>query len=190
MLFFKNKKSSLELSITTIVIVVLAMTLLGLGLGFIRGMFKNIGGISEDVSAQVREKILDDLITGDKKVSFPKTEITIDKGKSEILTVGIRNKENDPLDYYINFNPKLDPDGNVLAGTAIAKWFKYAPANSGEAELIPPADYIVKNIKLDIPRGTNSGTYFLQFEVINSGVDASDPNRIYASKDIFIVVRG
>ena len=65
-----NKKASLEMSIQAIVIVVLAMTLLGLGLGFIRGMFKNIGSTTEDVTEQVRQRILDDLITGDKKISF------------------------------------------------------------------------------------------------------------------------
>ena len=66
-----GKKASLELSIQTIIIVVLAMTLLGLGLGFIRNMFGGIGGISEDVTEQVRQKILDDLIQGDIKISFP-----------------------------------------------------------------------------------------------------------------------
>ena len=72
---YKNRKASLELSIRAIVIVILAMTLLGLGLGFIRTMFKDISGITTDVSEQIRQQILDDLITNDKRVSFPKTQI-------------------------------------------------------------------------------------------------------------------
>ena len=104
-----NKRGSLEISIQAIVIVVLAMTLLGLGLGFIRGMFKNITGTTEDVTEQVRQKILDDLIQGDKKVSFPRTDVTIDKGGAIVLTVGIRNKKDTPLHYRMRFNPISDP---------------------------------------------------------------------------------
>jgi len=55
-----NKRASLEISIQAIVIVVLAMTILGLGLGFVRGLFKNITSTTEDVTEQVRQKILDD----------------------------------------------------------------------------------------------------------------------------------
>ena len=37
-------------------------------------MFKNISGIQESVSDQVKEQILEDLRTGDKKISFPRSE--------------------------------------------------------------------------------------------------------------------
>src|SRR3989344_3535177 len=96
-----NKKASLEISIQAIVIVVLAMTLLGLGLGFIKGMFKNITSTTEDVSEQVRQRVLDDLVQGDKKISFPKTEVLVERGGSTVLTVGIRNKEDRDLLYTI-----------------------------------------------------------------------------------------
>ena len=40
---FKNKKSALDLSISTIVIVVIAFTLLGLALAFITKVFRGTG---------------------------------------------------------------------------------------------------------------------------------------------------
>lgn len=186
----RNRRASLELSIRAIVIVILAMTLLGLGLGFIRNMFADIGGISTDVTQQIRQQILDDLITNDKKISFPKTQILIDKGGAEILTVGVRNKGNAPLDYFILFEPKLDNTGERLAESVIEKWFKYAPAYSGESEVVPPAEAVVKNIRLEMPKSVDSGSYFLQFQIINSLVPDNDPEYVYASKDFFIVVRG
>ena len=114
-----NKRASLEISIQAIVIVVLAMTLLGLGLGFIRNMFKNIGSTTEDVTEQVRQRILDDLITGDKKISFPKTDITLEKAGSEVVAIGIRNKGDRPLNYKmdicpISYNP---PSGTIVTYT-------------------------------------------------------------------------
>lgn len=176
-----NKKASLEISIQAIVIVVLAMTLLGLGLGFIRGMFKNIGSTTEDVTEQVRQRILDDLITGDKKVSFPKSEIIIDKGGSQVLTVGIRNKKDTTLYYTMEFNPISGPDGAPFS-IEDPSWFQFA---QDKEYTLAAADAEVRNIRLSIPTGVASGSYFLTFDVI----DTSD-NSVYAQKDFFIVVRG
>jgi hypothetical protein len=186
-LLFK-KKGSLEISIQAIVIVVLAMTLLGLGLGFIRGMFKNISGTADDVQEQVRQKILDDLITGDKKVSFPKTEIQIDKGGSTVLTVGIRNKGDNKLFYRMQFTAISGPDGSAgtrpYNPTELDNWFQFSSGSGNRYEL-DAADSDVRNIRISIPTSALTGSYFLNFEVIDV-----DTNEIYASKDFFIVVRG
>jgi hypothetical protein len=182
---FKNKRASLELSIRAIVIVILAMTLLGLGLGFIRTMFRDISGITTDVSEQIRQQILDDLITNDKKLSFPKTQIVVDKGGSEILTVGIRNRGDSDLNYKMNFEPISDPNGDAFD---VDEWFQYSPTLDDTPEIIRPADALVKSIRLRVPTSgviSGGGAYFLQFQV----VDDFD-NSIYAAKDFFIVIRG
>lgn len=179
-----NKRGSLEISIQAIVIVVLAMTLLGLGLGFIRGMFKNITSTTEDVTEQVRQKILDDLITGDKKVTFPKTTITIDKGGSDVLTVGVRNKNDKPLHYKMRFTPISNPQGAPFS-VDNPSWFQFA---QNQVYTLPAADAEVRNIRLSIPTSITSGSYFLTFDVIDDDLQA--PNNIYAQKDLFIVVRG
>ena len=185
-----NKRASLEISIQAIVIVVLAMTLLGLGLGFIRGMFRNIGGISEDVTEQVKNKILDDLIQGDKKVSFPKTTIEIDKGGSEVFTIGIRNKKDTTLHYHMIFTPVNFVSSNTGAPEVFSisspPWFQ-----TGE----PPDGYVlgasesdVRNIRLRVPTNNRAGSYVLTFNIIDTEVPP--PDDIYAQKDFFIVVRG
>ena len=179
-----NKKASLEISIQAIVIVVLAMTLLGLGLGFIRGMFKNISSTTEDVTEQVRQKILDDLITGDKKVSFPKTDIIIDKGGSVVLTVGVRNKKDTLLHYKMRFTPISGPDGAPFA-IDNPSWFQFA---QNQVYSLTAAESEVRNIRLSIPTAVSSGSYFLTFDVLDD--DLAPPNNIYAQKDFFIVVRG
>lgn len=182
-----NKKASLEMSIQAIVIVVLAMTLLGLGLGFIRGMFKNISSTTEDVTEQVRQRVLDDLISGDKKVSFPKTEITVDKGGSQLLTVGIRNKKDTPLHYKMRFTPISNPEG-VPFSIDSPRWFQLEDF-ARQQYTLPAADAEVRNIRLSTPTGDiKSGSYFLTFDVIDD--DLPPPNNIYAQKDFFIVVRG
>jgi len=173
-----NKKASLELSIRTIVIVILAMTLLGLGLGFIRNMFSDIGGLSEDVTEQIRQQVLNDLITNDKKVSFPKTEIKIGKGDAEILVVGIRNKEDEILSYKMSFTPQSAPEDDEV--NAPLSWLQY----NQNVHQLSSSDSDVRSIRLNIPRDAKAGSYFLTFDV------KKDPtNEIYAQKDLFIVVR-
>ena len=183
------KKASLEISIQAIVIVVLAMTLLGLGLTLIRGMFKNIGETTDRVTEQVKQRVIDDLVSSDKKVSFPSTEIYIDKGSSQILTIGVRNKKDNDLIYTMRFAAVSDPNGNLYGDPdALKNWFKYAqPAGGTQGYVLNSAESDVRNIRLEIPTssGIISGAYVFRFEVIDV-----ESNQIYATKDFFVVVRG
>ena len=177
-----NKKASLELSIRTIVIIILAMTLLGLGLGFIRNTFSDISGLSGDVSEQIRQQIQDDLITNDKKLSFPKTEVKIDKGKSEILTVGIRNKQDEILSYKMKFTPHSVPDGVDL--NEPITWFQYRE----DMQELSSSESDISKIRLNVPKNAKTGSYLLSFDVVKINDDETTEN--YATKDLFIVIRG
>ena len=179
-----NKKASLEISIQAIVIVVLAMTLLGLGLVFIRNQFSGLGSIQEEVQEQVKGKILDDLLSGDKRVSFPRTDLTIDKGGAQVLTVGVRNKKDTPLHYKMRFNPIQGPDGAPFS-TDNPSWFQFA---QNQVYTLSAAESDVRNIRLSIPTRVQSGSYFLTFDIIDD--DLPPPGNIYAQKDFFINVRG
>jgi len=72
-----KKKGALQLSINAIVIVVLAMSLLGLGLTFIRSIFKGLEEQRSEITEQVKQQILEDLRTGNKKLSFPSTDVDL-----------------------------------------------------------------------------------------------------------------
>ena len=85
------KKGDLNLSIQVIVIVVIAFVVLGLGLQFVRSQFRNIEETAGSVQEQVRQQILDDLRTGNKKLSFPATTITMEKGGSRDIAIGVKN---------------------------------------------------------------------------------------------------
>lgn len=184
-IFSNEKKASLEISIQAIVIVVLAMTLLGLGLGFIKGMFKNITGTTEDVSEQIKEQVLTDLRTGDKKISFPKTEITLEKGGTTVLTVGIKNKGNDPLNYRIEFSELVDQDGEPFEADS---WFQFGQPIDGFT--LPTAESHIRSIKINMPKSVPSGSYALTFDVVNVDEQRGTPDYIYDQKDFFIVVTG
>ena len=104
-----NKKASLEISIQAIVIIVLAMTLLGLGLGFIRKQFATITDTAGQVQEQIKQQILEDLRSGDKKLSFPANEIVIGKKDSKVLALGIKNTKSIPSKFSVVIK-LIDPD--------------------------------------------------------------------------------
>lgn len=109
-----KKRGSLELSINAIVIIVLAFVLLGLGLGFIRNQFKSMSGTTAQVQEQVKQQILEDLRTGDKKLSFPSTRVQIDKGGLNDLAVGIKNtKPSGEMHFYLDVFVSKDQLNNI-----------------------------------------------------------------------------
>jgi hypothetical protein len=118
-MFIKKKRASLEISIQAIIIIVLAMTFVGLGLGFVKGLFKNITETTGSVQEQVKQQILEDLRTGDKKLSFPTAEVIIEKQASKVLAVGVKNTESAELEFNIIINKINDGDGSraEVAGT-------------------------------------------------------------------------
>ncbi len=179
-----NKRASLEISIQTIVIVVLAMTILGLGLVFIRNQFGGLGNIQDEIQESVKQKIIDDLLQNEKPVSFPRTQINIDKGKSEILAIGIKNKKDTPLYYKMRFTAISGPENQPLASDFLNDWFQLQEY-SQQSYKLDAAALEVRSVRLSVPTRAASGSYYLNFEVVDD-----DLNEIYAQKDFFIFVRG
>ena len=184
-----NKRASLEISIQAIVIVVLAMTLLGFGLGFIKSVFVGITKTGETLTEQIKTQIQEDLRTGEKKISFPKTEIKLDKGESEVIGIGIYNKKDSLLHYKMRFTPvSFIPASGTEGGIFQIdnpSWFQFA---QNQEYTLPAAEISLRSIKLSIPRSVPAGSYYLTFEVVDD--DFQPPNNIYSQKDVFVVVKG
>ena len=117
------KKGSLNLSIEAIVIVVIAFVVLGLGLGFVRGQFKSITETTTSIQDQIRQQITEDLRTGDKKLSFPTNEFTINKKESTVTAIGIKNTQQGTLKYKIDV--QRTEGGNLIFGEDVSDNFLY-----------------------------------------------------------------
>jgi|TARA_B100002003_G_C14120009_1_gene538664 hypothetical protein len=171
-----NKKASLELSIRAIVIVVLAMTLLGLGLGFVRNMFEDIGDTTGQVTEQIRSQILEDLRRGDRKLSFPTTELKLQIQRSKIIAVGVKNTVEDRLDFKIEVN-QIDANGQVLTNPDLGTFIYNTGTLSleiNEANVYP----------IRFTAGDNGDTGIFEIKVIDTFNNVE-----YASKSFFITVQ-
>jgi len=102
----KNKKGSLNLSIEAIVIVVIAFVVLGLGLGFVRSQIGQIQSTSTAVQEQISQQILDDLRTGNKKLSFPATKLVLETGEESVQAIGVKNTADSELILKVGFQIK------------------------------------------------------------------------------------
>ena len=162
--------------------VVIAVTIVIAGMSFMKGAFSNIGGAVEEVSGQVKRQIIDELISGDKKISFTKNEIIVGKGYSSILTIGIRNKKDTQLNYKMRFTLISGPNVDTYEGGT--QWFQFA---QDDVFSLPPTDSDVRNVRLNIPSNVALGSYVFLLDIIDA--DLSPPNNMYAQKEFFVVVR-
>ena len=86
-----------------IVVVVIAFVVLGLGLGFVRTQFKDIGATTSAVQEQIKQQILDDLRTGNKKLGFPATQVKAEAGEEVVQAIGIKNTDDLAIKVKVNF---------------------------------------------------------------------------------------
>ncbi len=174
-----SKRASLNLSIEAIVIVVIAFVVLGLGLGFVRGQFKSITETTSSVQEQIKQQIMEDLRTGDKKLSFPATEVVLGKKESKVIAVGVKNVLQQGITYTIKVSAI---GGDKIFGDTITDNFLYTT----EAETLAPTD--ARIIPIRITSEVTGGTG--QFKIAIDTVTDAGVEEVYDTKTFFITVAG
>jgi len=190
------KKGSLNLSIQAIVIIVIAFVVLGLGLTFVRSQFKSMGETAGAVQEQISQQILEDLRTGNKKLSFPTEEVKVNGGESKGLAIGVKNTGEAPLEFKLVLAIIDDVTGEekglgnkqevdvVEGGTTYTLGkFIWNPASQklgvGESNVYP-----VKFLA-----GHHSGTYTFVVKIMDTkGTPDTSDDEAYASKSFFITI--
>jgi hypothetical protein len=175
-----NKKGSLNLSIQAIVIVVIAFVVLGLGLGFVRNQFGSMEETASSVQEQIKQQIMDDLRTSNKKLSFPATSIDVERGNSKDIAVGIKNTnaQND-LNYKLEVTVMEDSEGKLSLdelADQVKFFYDKAPA------VLSVTESRVHSVRIN---GVGiTGTYLAKLRII----DMDDSSKAYDEKTFFITV--
>jgi len=92
----QNKKGAIELSMTTIIVIVIGVTLLSLALVWVRGVFRNLGDISDSTFDNARD-IINQVQNVDKLLTVIPSETSIEQGKDDAIQVIVANLEQTPL---------------------------------------------------------------------------------------------
>lgn len=101
------------MSMTTIIVIVIGVVLLILGLTWVRGIFSDVSGISDDAFGRAK-----DIISGIEDVSSLLTiipdEIEVGQGKDEVVKVIIANFEDAPIS--VSVTASSGPDTKLKCG--------------------------------------------------------------------------
>lgn len=168
-----------------IIILLLAITFLGIFF-IIKSMFLNIDAGPEDESATIREHITEQLVSSNKRLFSPEGSSIIERGGSEIWTIGIRNDKPVPLNYQIKIILLNNTEGNF-------SWFKYNRSNftlkTGEVDLRNirvnvPLDCCLKSTKYKQGSYVDNEVYSFKLEIFDN-----EQNNIYAENEIIKIVQ-
>lgn len=181
-----NKKGALSLAINSIVVIVIAFVILGLGLGFVKNQLGSAEESTTAVQEQIRQQIMEDITSSNKKLNFPAQTLNIEKGKSKDIAIGVKNDRNGNLGFTIivsTMDKQGDDGGEYVTFDyegAIDFFYKKGPftLKSTEAQAY--------NIKLT-PK--DKGTYLISLVIMeNECTPDSDYNCVYAEDSFFITV--
>ena len=171
-----SKKGSLNLFIVAIVVVVIAFVVLGLGLRFLGGQIQNPIQISSTIREQIRQQVLDDLRTGDKRLTFPVQEISIGKKEFTVEVIGIKNVKQGQLKYRVEIT---DAGGEPIFGDDITDNFFYEKGT----EDLKPTETRLLPVRIESENLAGTGQFKITIKDITDGTT-------YDTKTFFIKVVG
>lgn len=168
-----NKKGALSLAINSIVVIVIAFVILGLGLGFVKNQLGSAEESTTAVQEQIRQQIMEDITSSNKKLNFPAQTLNIEKGKSKDIAIGVKNDRNGDLGFNIKVSTMSKQGEEGDFSDSIDFFYKEGPftLKSTEANAY--------NIKLT-PK--DKGTYLISLEIITTELE------VYAEDSFFITV--
>jgi len=175
-----NKKA-FELSINFIVILIISIVIFGFGIKFISNLMKGVDDLSKltesDFNANMERMLCD---SSEKTcVGISRKEIRVNKVK--FFTFGVLNINEQTTDFYIDVE-QADPYDDH------PDEIKYRLTN--ELTLDPnKQDNVV--IAVQVPRGTDKGTYVLNVYVCSdeqSSCEEDSNNRYSKTKKLYITV--
>lgn len=177
-----GKKGSLNMSIEVIIVVVIAFVVLGLGLSFVRDNMTKMKESTGEVQEQIRQQILDDLRTGDKKLGFPTEEVKVNKGDSKQLSIGVKNLEEKDLKFIVKIK-LIETETFVDNKEDVKDKVDYAIGKfiwDASVQTLTPTESNVYPIKFIA--GKHAETY--TFQIVLTREDGTE----YATKSFFITV--
>lgn len=179
-----GKKGSLNLSIEAIVIIVIAFVVLGLGLGFVRGIFEQGTGLTEDALSAAGDSIKDSLQKSNDPLYFPKDTLTIGAGKQSFEALGIKNVGDLSDDFSVEFYVRVGGNFMPFTPEVIKKFGEGDAAFTASVNWDNSPQHLDQGTFKAIPFGITGpskfGDYLYKIKIVRS--DGSE----YVSKTLFV----
>ena len=162
-----NKKA-IELSINFIVILVIALVMFGMGLTLFRKFFVEADVIKQNLDDQTKKEIQQIMMSSAEQVIVYPSQLTIRRGKSDVLGVGVLNINENTTSFgitpYWDGTSCYDNDGSQMScnetdikvpGTIT----RYIESN----------ERVIIGLPLRVDSGAQKGKYAVQIQVNGDG---------------------
>lgn len=167
-----NKKGAIELSMTTIIVIVIGITVLSLGLVWIRGLFKDIGGLTEGAFEKAEGEIGEIFGQSDEPLAISPTSISVEQGETARADVLVQNFANTQVFVSAKVENVQNKEGVVCAflDTLTASSDSYSLRSGEQIRLglgieakgnAPLDTYVCKVIVLGLSEGSKAATILI-----------------------------
>ena len=85
-----DKKGAIEFSMTTIMVIIIGVAVLALGLAWVRGTFKQVGGITDEAFESAKDQLRGEVSSESPLSVYPAT-IKLEANEEELVTVAFLN---------------------------------------------------------------------------------------------------
>ncbi len=179
-----RKKGSLNLSIEAIVIIVIAFIVLGLGLGFVRGIFEQGTGLTQNALVSAGDNIKDAIQKSNEPLYFPKDTLAIGAGKQSFEALGIRNVGDLAGDFKVEFYVRVKSDFVQFTPEELKTFGEGDTAFTASVNWDNSLQHLDQGASKAIPFGIRGpskfGDYLYKIRIVKS--DGSE----YVSKTFFV----
>jgi hypothetical protein len=171
-----NRKAALELSTGFIVVAAIGIIILVSAIFFISSQFQTISGSATQIQQEIKEQLMEDLISSNEKLVLLQNNINLDYGKDENIIFGVHNNLDTELVYGINIEitQKEQAGDKDFSGDLGLLYYK-GPF------FIEKGQSGINLVKID---GKKKGVYLVKITIKNK----NDDEETYAQKSFFVEV--
>jgi len=170
-------KRGFQLSISVIVVIILGVVMLTLGIVFLNTFIGKSYEIKETLDERTEQQ-LSMLLDSGQKVAVPFNSVSLQRGDSEVIGVGVLNIDrNNDHEYsvVVEFS-----DSDVVGDVEIDNWVLY----DKEDFVLEPYEQHKMPILFSVPDEALSGQYIFNVEVVERGSSED----YYGLKKVYVTV--
>jgi hypothetical protein len=164
-----KKKAAIDLSMNFIVMLVLSMMMFGLGITIVYNLVDK--GRNITVPGNIEDQILEIFRTSGATVALPITKIDIQRKKSGILYVGIKNLTQADVNFevYTTLNKFYNFNNEEVTQYADIPKITHLDGDHTKVK-IDSRGFAIQPLFITIPRNTESGRYIYYLNVTQNGI--------------------
>ena len=171
-----NRKAALELSTGFIVVAAIGIIIIISAIFFVSNQFQTISGSATQIQQEIKEQLMEDLVTGNEKLVLLQNNINLDYGNDEDIIFGVHNDLDTELVYGVNIEiSQKEQAGDKDFSKDLGLLYYKGPF------FIEKGQSGINLVKI---QGDKKGTYLVKITITNK----NNEEETYAQKSFFVNV--